>query len=215
MKLNLINQKYEAKLKQIEKDGYGRIRMKYAKTKGTFSASHCGLDLVNETGHSYGWWNMFKRIKGRLILNSYRYSPATGGHISKASSVLHALRIKYISIEAPKGLQDLESARLRAAELMGNAIVLNKYARSPNKWATNHAETNLKNLRTIGITVPQKLIKAATEQAEQARTRKLERLKEKRLRAKEQLATAQTHKHLDALQIDNLNRAARGELIGE
>lgn len=184
MKLTLINKKYEAALKRIEKRGYGRIRMKFAKTKGTFSASKCGLDLVNETGHSYGWWSMFQRIKGHLVLNNYTYSSSTSGHISKASSVLNALKIKYITIEAPRGLQDLERARLRAAELMGNAIVLNKYARKPHKYSTQYAEKNLANLRKLGITMPRKLILEAIEQAEQARTRKLARLKEKRERLK-------------------------------
>jgi len=139
----------------------------------------CVLDLINETGHSYTWWCMFKRINGKLCLNTYRYSHCTSRHINYAAQVLGLLGIKYLSIEAPKGLQDLDAAVRHAAYVMGKALVAKKYARKHG--STKYAETLIKNLNKIGLKVPKSLITEMTKRAEESRRAKLERNKQRRI----------------------------------
>lgn len=60
---------------------------------------------------SYDWWSMLKRINGKLVFNSYRYSVSTAKHQSAVRGWLSANKIAVdLYIESPKGLQRLDSA---------------------------------------------------------------------------------------------------------
>ena len=60
---------------------------------------------------SYGWWEYVKRINGQLVFNNYTYSNSTTNHQSAMRSLLRDLGYhSYLIIEAPGGLQDLDSA---------------------------------------------------------------------------------------------------------
>lgn len=69
------------------------------------------LDPVSLESTSYNWWYMLKRINGKLVFNSYRYSATTSEHQSCVQRWLSEKKIKIdLVIESPKGLQNLDSA---------------------------------------------------------------------------------------------------------
>lgn len=85
--------------------------LKYFKKLELFKASNVSFDPSDMVALSYGWWQFVKVINGRVVYNSYRYSPSTGKHQSKVKGLLDQLGIKIdLKIESPKGLQDLDSA---------------------------------------------------------------------------------------------------------
>jgi hypothetical protein len=157
----------------------------FRKTLGLFRGASWCLDLVNETGHSYSWWCMFKRINGHLVLNNHSYSRSTIKHINKASSILSRLKIKHITVEAPRGLQDLGVAKAYAADLYGRGYVEAKYSRSGSSWHLARANANIKNLEKIGVRVTKAMLALGIEHAETSRRRKLDELKQRRARMKQ------------------------------
>lgn len=87
------------------------IPLRLRKKTLEFVGSNVWLSLPTMQATSYGWWTMLKRINGKLVFNSYRYSTSTTRHQSKVRETLRNLGIKVdVEIEAPKGLQDLQSA---------------------------------------------------------------------------------------------------------
>lgn len=64
-----------------------------------------------KTALSYSWWEFVKPIKGKLVFNSFRYSPTTSTHQWCARSFLEEQGIRIdLEIESPKGLQRLDTA---------------------------------------------------------------------------------------------------------
>jgi hypothetical protein len=141
------------------------------------SSNKCEIDLINETGHSYHWWAMLKRINGHLCLNTFHYSSQTSQHIYKAKQVLGTLGVKYLSVDAPRGLQDLDSAAIYAAFELGRATIKYKYSRNKNKTWVQYCTKRIKTLAKIGIKVTKSMLKGAIEDAEASRIHKLERLR--------------------------------------
>lgn len=143
----------------------------------------CGIDLINETGHSYHWWIMLKRINGKLVFNTYRYSNQTAKHINKARQVLDKLGIKYISIEAPKGLQDIDTAVKHHVYLVAKEMIAKKYARAKNKNYHERAIINLTKtldtLKQLGGKPTGRMINEALQRVEKARADRLARLRNK------------------------------------
>jgi hypothetical protein len=81
--------------------------MKFIKTKNTYKASNVELDLNSMTAVSYGWWTFLKVIDGKLVFNSYAYSPSTQRQQSKVLRVLSDLGIKLdFIVESKKSLTD-------------------------------------------------------------------------------------------------------------
>lgn len=101
---------------------YPRLkRWKGCNGKATFNPA-------NETAYSYDWWRFVERIDGLLVFNAYRYSSTTTSHQYAVRWVLRELGIGInLEIEAPGGLQDLDSAirhyegRIEALEKAVNA----------------------------------------------------------------------------------------------
>jgi hypothetical protein len=158
------------------------FELRFIKTKGIFrnSSGSCWVDMINEYGTSYNWWVMVKRIKGVLVLNTYRYSMQTSMHINKTGYMLDLLGLKYIEIAAPSGLQRLDIAAAHAADLMGKAIVAKKYARKPHNCDILRAQKYIDNLAKIGVKVSKGAIKDGIKHAEEQRASRLVRLKERR-----------------------------------
>jgi hypothetical protein len=81
--------------------------MKFIKTKNTYRASNVELNVNDLTAVSYGWWTFLKVIDGKLVFNSYAYSPSTQRQQSKVLKVLaeKGIKIDFI-IESRKSLTD-------------------------------------------------------------------------------------------------------------
>ncbi len=85
--------------------------MKYYKTLKCYKASNFYFSPETMHATSYRWYDLFKRINGQTVLNSYNYSPSTCKHISKMRKLANDLNIKIdLEIQAPRGLQNLDSA---------------------------------------------------------------------------------------------------------
>lgn len=189
MKKSIIERKVKAAMEK--NNNVNPFNMQYRKTMYKFVTARSEIDLLNETGNSYGWWVMFKRINGVLVLNNFNYSSSTCKHISKAAQCLWQLKIKFIRIEAPQGLQDLDRAKSHVAYLVAKALVADKYARKKNKWALKYAMEQVANLKKIKVVVSKKMINEQVKQVELNRRAKLDRVKAERFDKKMELALAQ------------------------
>ncbi len=90
--------------------------MKYYSRLKKYKCSNLEYDIQSEIAYSYEWYQIAKRINGTMVLNSYSYSPSTLRHFYKIRNLFDSLNITYIMIEAPKGLQCLDSAKDRYEE---------------------------------------------------------------------------------------------------
>lgn len=94
--------------------------LKYFTKLKVWKASNVSYDPHRELALSYGWWIMVKRINGLLVFNDYAYSTSTRAHQRKVRKLLDEMGVTIdLFIQAPKGLQDLDSAE----EFYNNRIV--------------------------------------------------------------------------------------------
>lgn len=175
-------------LKRAEKPLEDLLPLKFKKRARVFEnyKASCGFNPANGWGHSYRWYELTKVIRGKLVLNTYNYSSCTTKHVAQVRRLLDLLKVDYVSIEAPRGLQDLEAATLRTAEVIARAAVENKYARKPSKYSAERAKTLLESSKAIGLKVTQARLKTALDKAEADRTARLEKQRTKRALAKQQ-----------------------------
>lgn len=147
--------------------------MKFLKTKNQYKASNVLLDLNNEIATSYDWWIFLKRINGKLVFNKYRYSPSTAGHQRKILKQLDQLGIKVdMFIEAPKGLQDLNSAisyyEYEISELVNDLATTNRRETTKQnqvKLIQNY-QTKIKDIKKILPKNKLEIIKQTIEEME-------------------------------------------------
>jgi hypothetical protein len=92
------------------------------------------FDPVDCIGFSYDWYEIVKRIEGKVYLNAFDYSVTTSGHVSTLRSLLEQLGIPYREIEAPKGLQDLRASMEHHVSELAKARVRAKHARNPGNF---------------------------------------------------------------------------------
>lgn len=85
--------------------------MKYYKRLKLYKTSNCVFNPETMYATSYGWYDLLKKINGKIVLNTYRYSTSTGKHIRDVRGMLDKLNILYETLEAPRGLQNLEVAK--------------------------------------------------------------------------------------------------------
>lgn len=86
--------------------------MKYMKRAGIYKASNVQFNPETCQALSYDWWRFVDRVGGQVIFNHYNYSPSTVKHQYKVRDLLRTLGIAIdLEIEAPDGLQNLDSAR--------------------------------------------------------------------------------------------------------
>ena len=124
------------------------------------SSNSCGFDPSTGKGHSYSWYSLSRVFKGRLILNSYRYSRQTSKHLWNMQSLFRDLGLKYLELEAPCGLQDLDLAFRHIVRQLGNAMIRQKHALKANYRPdiTNYWR-QLKTLKAIGYKFSAKAVK--------------------------------------------------------
>lgn len=88
-----------------------RGALKRRKSDGVFYSSNVTWDATKRVAKSYGWWEFVKPIGGKLVFNTYGYSMSTRRHQRKVENHISNTFTKVDEyIEAPNGLQDLESA---------------------------------------------------------------------------------------------------------
>lgn len=200
MELNTIMRKLENKAQTVnarfmERGIEKRVTYRNAsglvfKVRSTYfanSSGSCGFDPVTLDGHSYRWYALTRKIKGHVVLNDYRYSIQTSKHIGQVSEVMRDLGIKYITLEAPRGLQDLDAALKHAVSRLAECEVKTKYARKKGGWTAYQKRAALKDLKTLealGKRMTKKMLKAAIKDAEDYRQARLERDREKRAEKK-------------------------------
>lgn len=172
--------------------------VKYFSRLHEFKGSNFGFDPMTGDGHSYRWYALTKVIKGNLVLNAYGYSNQTCNHRNELSSLFRKLGIKYLELEAPRGLQNLDSAMVYCTMEEAREIVRTKYARDKKGSASRikYWEDQRLYLKSLGIKGSSKAALAgAVQAAESERRSKLDRLKKRRLdklaRAKIQIVLIQ------------------------
>jgi hypothetical protein len=113
-RLKIAARNYEKRMVSYGNEPGTRVfkpALKFYKRLNVFKASNVSFDPTRIEAFSYRWWKFVAVIGGKVVFNNYRYSPSTGKHQSKVSSLLSQLGVKTdLCFEAPKGLQDLASA---------------------------------------------------------------------------------------------------------
>lgn len=154
------------------------LAVHYAPRLGIFKDFHGKLTFNPETmlGHSYGWYEITKKIGNRFILNTYNYSRQTWDHVCALKQLFNQLGIQYQTIEAPTGLQNLDRALKHSVSRWAENQVKNKYRRG-EKWDLDASITaSFKTLAKLGYKPTKEMRKIALKYAETSRSRRLERL---------------------------------------
>lgn len=87
--------------------------MKFFKKRNSYENSSKTLKLnINDLyGTSYGWYSIVKTVNDVTYLNTYPYSITTSKHIKQVRSLLERLNIPFVEIQAPRGLDDIDSMK--------------------------------------------------------------------------------------------------------
>ncbi len=174
---------------------YNITSLRYVKRSNYFVnyKDSCGVCMDDYNGHSYGWYALTKKIKGTVYLNTYTYSGQTAKHRGHVERVFRALGVKYVSLEAPRGLQDLQAALLYAVKSYGVAIVENKYARIKHKGSIAYCKKQLKVLEKLGHKASKNRLEMSVIGAEKERKDRLARAREESKRKREHAAKLVSH----------------------
>lgn len=175
----------DSALDNMQRDPLG---VSYRPRLGIFKEHRVDFDATTGLGHSYDWYEIAKRIDGVQVLNTYNYSQQTAQHVSMLQTLFKQLGIRYIEIEAPLGLQDLDSARKHILYAIAKQAVAAKYARDGGsryvgaKHSTPVASLRkqLKALSRFNFAPTASMMRDAMELAESERRWKLDRLADRR-----------------------------------
>jgi hypothetical protein len=141
----------------------------------------CSFSPSDFSAHSYSWYVLAKRMKGLNVLNSYVYSNQTSKHIGKVRSAARILGLRYCEVEAPKGLQDLQTALVHVLFRLEEEKLRLLHSRSPkDKSQVRNYEAQLKLLERLGVRAKKSMKKDAALRALESREERLERLNFKR-----------------------------------
>jgi len=112
--------------------------MKFYPRSNLYKASNVTFNPETCEAYSYGWWRFIQRINGQIVFNWYSYSNSTRKHQGKVMGLLRELGVAIdLEIEAPKGLQDLQSA----IDLYDRHIAeLQAAIAKPKTWATKNVQ---------------------------------------------------------------------------
>jgi len=151
----------------------------YKKTKRIFKTSKCDFNPLTGLGHSYDWYELTKVIKGKLVVNTYRYSRTTNKHIDRVKSLITDLGLKFIEVQAPRGLQDLDNALAYTIREYQEELLKVKHSRDKKAtWKLKNLKKNLKNLALLGVKPTKKLMLLSAQSALKDRNAKLLRKRE-------------------------------------
>lgn len=84
--------------------------MKFMQRAGIYKSPNVTFNPATCQAFSYGWWCFVKRIRGKVIFNSYRYSVTTAKHQRRVRDLLAELGIDvYREVQVSGGLQGISS----------------------------------------------------------------------------------------------------------
>lgn len=119
-----------------------------------YKNSSGSLTVNGETleSRSYSWYVLGMYINGEYVLNDYSYSSTTIKHVYKLRRFLKERGIQYRTIEAPKGLQNVDAAKQHYTDLIKSAQdVLNNPRRKKALDASrlSHLESLVQSLQFL------------------------------------------------------------------
>lgn len=118
--------------------------MKLMKKSNTYKASNVTFNPETIEAFSYDWWCFVKVIGGKVVFNSYNYSPSTIKHQYKVRSLLNDLGIKIdLEIECPRGLQAINVDMLVSNHYSSLIKELKEAIAKPRSQAKKNAEREL------------------------------------------------------------------------
>lgn len=142
---------------------------------------------------SYGWYTIFKRINGKNVLNTYRYSNQTGDHIDSLVRFLKAERVKiHVRVCLEDGLGDLKQSLEKLWGKFYDRQLKDSRRRKP--WGVSEILKDIKTVEKLGakLTLREKMqIKLEVEKRDAA---DLAYKREKRAEAAPKLKAAKEFK---------------------
>lgn len=144
------------------------------------NSGNARFDQTECRATSYEHWCFVRKIKGKVVFNSYYYSQQTRSHQSGMRAVLKQLKIKIdLELSSPYSLDRLDDA----AESIVDAIetlrieterVNSKAARNKQRQTEITAlMLRLKQLKALGAKVSKETVKAARSEAIASEQRRL------------------------------------------
>lgn len=86
--------------------------MKYMQKAGIYKGSNVTFNPETVEAYSYDWWGFVKKIGGKVIFNTYRYSVTTAKHQSKVRSLLRELGIKIDrEVQCKDGIHNIDTLK--------------------------------------------------------------------------------------------------------
>ena len=161
------------------------VIMKYFKRLKVYKGSNVYFNPATCEGLSYDWWQVVKKIKGKVVFNWYHYSQSTRWHQYALEALLKQLGIKvHLTINLREGLQAFERQALPTlyANLFGNEITLNnpRVKQSNKDYAAKRIieiKKDIQTARKLGAKMSQAAIKALKSQLISAEKSRLEGLR--------------------------------------
>lgn len=153
-----------------------------------FKAANLTFNPETYEGESYNWYSIcrkfeMKNSKPVFILNTYGYSNTTSKQVGKLMRLFGQLGIAYSTLEAPQGLQDLNTALSYNIEKLAATIVKQGHGRRSYKGSIAYYKRQLALLAKLGYTYSEQRLVTAIEITEENRKRRLAREKEQRKQA--------------------------------
>lgn len=184
---------------------YPRLKM-WKNRRATFTVVESTM-----TSHSYSWYELGKYfdVNGRKIyvVNDYCYSMQTTRHRYGLVELLKNKGIKYETMQAPRGLQDLDSVKRYYLQCIAGLMVRDKYGRYSRTQYINSWIKELDGLEKFGIKYTQRELDWAFKNKEQERRQNLDWKKEQRKKEREQyLQTIKGKKELFQKQLNQMVR---------
>ena len=86
--------------------------MKYYVRSSMYKSStgNCTFNPDTVQAYSYGWWCFVKKIRGKTVFNSYRYSNTTSKHQAKVRALMRDLGLAIdVTVSFREGLQHVDT----------------------------------------------------------------------------------------------------------
>lgn len=149
------------------------------------------FDLESFEATSYKWWTYVTKIKGKVVFNSYPYSPTTQGHQRRMRELLKQLGIKIdVEVSMRQSLSNFynDSLPSKYESLFLNEIALKRAKKQDRINSINESikdlKAEIKTCRQLGAKMPMASIVSLKARLIESDTKRLEREREKRAEVK-------------------------------
>jgi hypothetical protein len=127
--------------------------MKYFTKLGLYKASNVEFNPKTLIATSYDWWTFVRQVDGKVLFNTYRYSPTTGRHQAKVRSLMNSLGISFEEVAMRESLCRFENLEqvyaAHTANLENNARLKEAKRIERNRLAKERRQA-LKALKSEG-----------------------------------------------------------------